>query len=260
VVFLRRLDKPAFLKALLIHILLVLAVGISFYTSDSIEKPKLVPQHISAVVVDKRTLKPTAKKTKRIIKKKPKPKAKPKPKPKKKAKVKPKPKKKPKAKPKPKVKPKVKPKTKPKMKPKVDEPSFEDLLAQEAEKLEKAPPRPEKPKVDLDVEKKAKERAKFVASEVDTYTSIMRQTVARYWNRPPSARTGMQVILKIRLLPGGELNSVTISQSSGNAAFDHSAVKAVERAGRFTVPSDSEIFDKHFRAFSILFNPEDLKY
>jgi len=107
-------------------------------------------------------------------------------------------------------------------------------------------------------EAKAMARAKYVASEVDTYSTLIQQTIGRFWNRPPSARNGMQVMLKLQLLPGGELNSVSISRSSGNAAFDRSAVNAVKRAGSFTVPPDVEIFDKHFRAFTVTFKPEDL--
>jgi len=253
VTFWGKMDKLAFIKALLIHFLLVGVVLFSFHSSESVVKPRPVPQHIMAVVIEKPKPKPKVVKKaviKKAIKKKVKKKAKPKPKKKVKPKVKPKPK----AKPKPKVKPKPK--------PKVEEPSFEDLLASEAKKIKQIEPKPlpKVPAIDKAAKQKAKARAQYIASEVDTYSALISQTVRRYWNRPPSARNGMQVKLKIRLLPGGELNSVSISRSSGNPAFDRAAVYAVERAGNFTVPADSEIFNKHFREFSMLFNPEDLKY
>lgn len=249
-----RLDKPAFFKALIVHVLLVAVALFSFHTSQSVVKPKPVPQHIRAVVVEKPKPKPRVKKKsvvkkekKKVIKKKVKKKPKVPPKKKRKEKVKPKTE-------------KAKPKPKPKPEPKVDEPSFEDLLATEAKKIKEPPVKPKLPLVDKAAEQEKKERAEYVASEVSTYSALISQTVRRYWNRPPSARNGMQVMLKIRLLPGGELNSVSISRGSGNAAFDRAAVNAVERAGNFTVPADAEIFDKHFREFSMLFNPEDLKY
>lgn len=249
--FWKKMDKLAFAKALVIHLILVSVVLFSFHSSETVVKPKPVPQHIMAVVVEKPKPKPKVKK-KTVVKKTVKKKVKKKAKPKKKVK------------PKPKVKPKVKPKpkTKPKPEPKVEEPSFDDLLASEAKKIRKSEskPLPKVPAIDKAAEQKAKARAEYIASEVDTYSALISQTVRRYWNRPPSARNGMQVKLKIRLLPGGELNSVSISRSSGNAAFDRAAVNAVERAGNFTVPADSEIFNKHFREFSMLFNPEDLKY
>ena len=124
-----KMDKLAFIKALLIHLVLVGVVLFSFHSSESVVKPKPVPQHIMAVVVEKPKPKPKVKK-KVVVKKKT---VKKKVKRKVKKKVKPKPKPKKKVKPKPKAKPKVKPKPKPK--PKVEEPSFEDLLASEAKKI-----------------------------------------------------------------------------------------------------------------------------
>ncbi len=96
--------------------------------------------------------------------------------------------------------------------------------------------------------------------EILQYQSLIQQTVKRYWIRPPSARNDMVVMLNIQLLPGGELKTVGIDESSGNAAFDRSAVLAVEKAGRFSVPSDPVLFDRHFRVFKMRFKPGDLRY
>jgi len=55
---------------------------------------------------------------------------------------------------------------------------------------------------------------------------------------------------------------VTVIRSSGNAAFDSSAVNAVRKAGAFPelqqLPSAE--FEKNFRSFKMLFKPEDLRY
>lgn len=94
-----------------------------------------------------------------------------------------------------------------------------------------------------------------------SYVAIMAQRIERNWSRPPSARTGMKCELRIRLVPTGQVINVTVTQSSGNAAFDRSAVAAVERIGRFEelqkVPSD--VFEQHFRQVTIIFNPQDLR-
>lgn len=94
-----------------------------------------------------------------------------------------------------------------------------------------------------------------------SYVALMAQRIERNWSRPPSARTGMQCELRIQLVPTGQVVSVTVTRSSGNAAFDRSAVAAVERVGRFEelqkVPSD--VFEQHFRQVNILFNPRDLR-
>ncbi len=84
------------------------------------------------------------------------------------------------------------------------------------------------------------------------------QAVVGNWSRPPSARTGMQAELLVELVPTGDVVSVRVVQSSGNAAFDRSAEGAVNKAGRFQVPKESEVFERYFRQFTLLFKPEDL--
>src|SRR5690606_27359078 len=96
--------------------------------------------------------------------------------------------------------------------------------------------------------------------EVQEYIGLIQQTISQNWVRPPSARTGMVVTLRINLLPGGELNSVNVIESSGYAAFDRSAMAAVQKAGRFPVPDDPAKFDRYFRSLKLRFNPEDLRY
>jgi len=64
--------------------------------------------------------------------------------------------------------------------------------------------------------------------------------------------------LRVRLVPTGEVVDVGVEQSSGNEAFDRSALLAVERSARFQVPSDPNLFENNFRSFTVLFRPEDL--
>ena len=91
---------------------------------------------------------------------------------------------------------------------------------------------------------------------------MIRQTVVNYWSRPPSARNGMQTVLQLQLIPTGDIVGVTVVQSSGDLAFDRSAVNAVEKAARF--PELQKLppreFEKTFRRFKLLFKPEDLRY
>ena len=84
------------------------------------------------------------------------------------------------------------------------------------------------------------------------------QRVVANWSRPLSARLGMQAKLLVELIPTGRVMSVTVVESSGNAEFDRSAEAAVNKAREFEVPAESEIFERHFRQFSLLFRPEDL--
>ncbi len=84
------------------------------------------------------------------------------------------------------------------------------------------------------------------------------QRVVANWSRPPSARNGMQARLLVELIPTGAVVGVTVVESSGNSAFDRSAEAAVRKARTFEVPRETDLFERHFRRFSLLFRPEDL--
>lgn len=91
-----------------------------------------------------------------------------------------------------------------------------------------------------------------------SYRNGIYQAVVANWSRPPSARNRMEAKLLVELVPTGDVVGVTVIDSSGNAAFDRSAESAVRKARRFEVPKDPDIFEKHFRRFTLLFRPEDL--
>lgn len=95
-----------------------------------------------------------------------------------------------------------------------------------------------------------------------SYAALIRDTVTGYWSRPPSARNGMQAVLELRLVPTGEIVSVSVLESSGSVAFDRSAMNAVEKAGAFPELKNlpSREFEENFRRFRLLFRPEDLRY
>ncbi len=96
------------------------------------------------------------------------------------------------------------------------------------------------------------------AQQVRTYQAGIYDLVRKNWSRPPSARNGMQPRFVVELIPTGELLSVALVDSSGNAAFDRSAELAIRRAKSFSVPGDNTVFEANFRRFYFLFRPEDL--
>jgi colicin import membrane protein len=93
---------------------------------------------------------------------------------------------------------------------------------------------------------------------VQTFAQGIYQLIVANWSRPPSARNGMQTKLMVELVPTGDVVGVTIVESSGNAAFDRSAELAIRKAGKFDVPKESADFERYFRRFPVVFNPEDL--
>ena len=94
--------------------------------------------------------------------------------------------------------------------------------------------------------------------QVSSYQAGIYDLVRNYWSRPPSARNGMQARFVVELIPTGEVLSVALVDSSGNAAFDRAAEQAILRARRFAVPTDNTLFEQNFRRFYFLFRPEDL--
>lgn len=106
------------------------------------------------------------------------------------------------------------------------------------------------------------EAAELAASELDqvamSFSMGIYQRIVDNWSRPVSARNGMRTDLIVHLIPTGDVANVTLVKSSGDLAFDRSAEQAVRRAGRFEVPTDSQVFETYFRALPVTFSPQDL--
>jgi len=106
----------------------------------------------------------------------------------------------------------------------------------------------------------ARELAETESEIVMAYSAIIHDLVQQYWSRPPSARNGMVVVLRIRMVPTGDILDVEIVQSSGDFAFDRAAESAVLKVNRFTELQgmDPRLFDRNFRTFLLTFRPQDL--
>ncbi len=104
------------------------------------------------------------------------------------------------------------------------------------------------------------QQAAAEAEGVMSYTSVIHDLVQQQWSRPPSARNGMVVVLRISMMPTGDITDVQIVQSSGDFAFDRAAETAVRRVNRFRELQGmpSSLFERNFRSFLLTFRPEDL--
>lgn len=103
--------------------------------------------------------------------------------------------------------------------------------------------------------------AEQYATQVQSVEQTIYQRITNKWNQPPSARNGMRTELSISLLPNGMVTDVSILKSSGNEAFDRSAVAAVRAVENFREVKDLpiEIFNRNFRPLYIDFNPQNLR-
>jgi colicin import membrane protein len=214
----------------------------------------------------------------------PAPAARPQPKPEPKPAPRPEPQPQPKPEP-PKPEPKPAPKPEPKPTPPKPDPAEEQRKQEEARRQEQERQQQEQRKqeelarqqrletlADASFENALASEASELAAAVDTassgtvtdapaamsYRDGIYQAVRNNWSRPPSARNGMETALLVELVPTGDVVNVTIVKSSGDAAFDRSAESAVRAARRFQVPPESDLFERYFRRFTLLFRPEDL--
>lgn len=86
------------------------------------------------------------------------------------------------------------------------------------------------------------------------------QLVSQNWSRPDAARNGMQVVLDVEFLADGTISRVVLARSSGNAAFDNSALAAVRNVVRVREIQnlDRATYERFYRKRSMAFRPEDL--
>lgn len=100
-----------------------------------------------------------------------------------------------------------------------------------------------------------KQRLAYEQGEVAKYKGLIKSQITRNWIFPASYQKGMKCKVLVRLIPSGDVVSVRIIQSSGNAAFDNSVEMAVNKASPLAVPkSSSGLFD-HFREVEFVFDP-----
>jgi colicin import membrane protein len=95
----------------------------------------------------------------------------------------------------------------------------------------------------------------YELTEKERYMARIKTQIEGLWRIPPKSER-LRITLGIRLLPNGELSSVNIINSSGNDAFDRSAILAVKSVRRFLVPDDNKVFERNFRQFNMSFSPE----
>ncbi|MFO1433069.1 MAG: cell envelope integrity protein TolA [Candidatus Competibacteraceae bacterium] len=93
-----------------------------------------------------------------------------------------------------------------------------------------------------------------IRAEVGKYAALFRSKVERSWSIPPGSTSGSICLLKIELQPDGKIQNVNVTQSSGDAAFDRSAVAAVRRAAPFSLPDNPDAAAR-FKSFTFKFNP-----
>ncbi len=127
----------------------------------------------------------------------------------------------------------------------------EEQARREAEAAERA-----RQEAEARAQREAAEQARRVAEARGTYDAAIRQRVTRAWNRPPGVPEGLSAIIAVRVGPGGAVLGAEVVQSSGNAAFDRSAERAVFQADPLPLPDDPALAAPYRRGVELTFRPE----
>lgn len=165
-------------------------------------------------------------------------------------------------------------KPEPKAAPKPEPKKVDDKAAREkaAETKRVAEERAEQRRKQQELDKAAEAKAaaeRAAAAERNAAEQAARAAAARenqryiagiqskVWARvalPADLQGNPEAEFMVSLLPGGELEGVTMRKSSGNPAYDAAIERAIRQAQPFVVPSGDE-FHRSFRRFPMTFRP-----
>lgn len=79
----------------------------------------------------------------------------------------------------------------------------------------------------------------------EAWIEQIRAKVQHAWIRPPTARPGIECVLDVTQVPGGEVTQVSVGHCNGDQAVRESIEDAVYRASPLPAPPDPSLFDRH---------------
>jgi colicin import membrane protein len=80
---------------------------------------------------------------------------------------------------------------------------------------------------------------------LNQYIAMIEQRVVRNWNRPASARPGLECEVRVAQTPGGAVLSVQLGRCNGDAAVRQSIENAVMRSSPLPPPPDPRLFERN---------------
>ena len=94
------------------------------------------------------------------------------------------------------------------------------------------------------------------AGLLNQYIALIEQHIVRNWNRPPSARPGLECRVRVSQTSNGTVLSAQIDQSAcnGDAAVRQSIEAAVMRASPLPPPPDPRLYERNL---VLVFKPEE---
>jgi colicin import membrane protein len=88
----------------------------------------------------------------------------------------------------------------------------------------------------------------------DRYIALLRNKIQNAWIKPPSATAGVDCLVQVTQVPGGEVTGARVTQCNGDAAVRQSIENAVYRASPLPDPPDPALFERNL---SLRFRPNE---
>jgi len=153
---------------------------------------------------------------------------------------------------------KPKPKPKPEAKPKPD-PEFQRRLQEQVAQEQKA----------LDQQRQERELRELIARQqadaarqaaaartraLNEYIARIQAKVRSSWILPPDIQGNPEAIFDVVQLPTGEVLTIRLVKSSGNAAYDAAVERAILKSSPLPLPAARELFSRELK---LTFRPQD---
>jgi colicin import membrane protein len=106
-------------------------------------------------------------------------------------------------------------------------------------------------------QRQQQERASRHARLVGEFQDRIRSKILGYVNLPLNLAGNPEVIFKVRLLPNGEVLSVTLLRSSGQPAYDREMERVILKASPLPLPNEREVAAVFREDLILKFRPRD---
>jgi colicin import membrane protein len=103
----------------------------------------------------------------------------------------------------------------------------------------------------------ASKRQAELARAVGQHRDMISAKVRGNTRLPDNLKGNPEVRCLVKLLPTGEVQSVRVTQSSGNAAYDDAVVRAIERSSPLPLPGDRDARAAFVPELSFVHRPKE---
>jgi colicin import membrane protein len=99
----------------------------------------------------------------------------------------------------------------------------------------------------------AEQNAARASGQEDQYIRLIADKIERNWNKPLSAKPGLDCVVNVVQIPGGDVVDVTVGRCNGDDAVIRSIEDAVNKASPLPPPPTQAVFQRNL---IVMFRPD----